>query len=137
MTRTKLQGIYSSRSSKNAPLLAAVASKEKAARRCPNGREARPAARQKGRSWRAGRDAKLLRVGGLTKEDAPAIGGSVFQLGDVKGTVANVGRASGGSKGPVDFAQTEIEITKLMGKGEAAARRELMELHGDSVEVDV
>jgi topoisomerase IV subunit B len=24
-----------------------------------------------------------------------------------------------------------------MGKGEAAARRELMELHGDSVEVDV
>ena len=39
--------------------------------------------------------------------------------------------------GTVDFAQTEIEITKLMGKGEAAARRELMELHGDSVEVDV
>jgi len=28
-------------------------------------------------------------------------------------------------------------MTKLMGKGEAAARRELMELHGDSVEVDV
>ena len=28
-------------------------------------------------------------------------------------------------------------ITKLMGKGEAAARRELMELHGDAVEVDV
>ena len=27
--------------------------------------------------------------------------------------------------------------TKLMGKGEAAARRELMELHGDSVEIDV
>jgi topoisomerase-4 subunit B len=25
----------------------------------------------------------------------------------------------------------------LMGKGEAAARRELMELHGDAVEVDV
>jgi len=24
-----------------------------------------------------------------------------------------------------------------MGKGEAAARRELMELHGDAVEVDV
>ena len=33
--------------------------------------------------------------------------------------------------------QTEAEITKLMGKGEAAARRELMELHGDAVEVDI
>ena len=39
--------------------------------------------------------------------------------------------------GAVDFNQTEALITKLMGKGEAAARRELMELHGDSVEVDV
>jgi topoisomerase IV subunit B len=28
-------------------------------------------------------------------------------------------------------------ITKLMGKGEAASRRELMELHGDSVEIDI
>ncbi|MBZ0226103.1 MAG: type IIA DNA topoisomerase subunit B [Comamonas sp.] len=39
--------------------------------------------------------------------------------------------------GVFDFARTEAEITKLMGKGEAAARRELMELHGDGVEVDV
>jgi len=39
--------------------------------------------------------------------------------------------------GTFDNAQTETEITKLMGKGEAAARRELMELHGDSVEVDI
>ncbi len=39
--------------------------------------------------------------------------------------------------GAIDFGQTEALITKLMGKGEAAARRELMELHGDSVEVDV
>jgi topoisomerase-4 subunit B len=39
--------------------------------------------------------------------------------------------------GTVDFGQTEALITKLMGKGEAAARRELMELHGDSVEVDI
>jgi topoisomerase IV subunit B len=39
--------------------------------------------------------------------------------------------------GAVDFAATEVLITKLMGKGEAAARRELMELHGDSVEIDV
>jgi topoisomerase-4 subunit B len=39
--------------------------------------------------------------------------------------------------GEIDFGQTEALITKLMGKGEAAARRELMELHGDSVEVDV
>ena len=39
--------------------------------------------------------------------------------------------------GEVDFAQTEALITKLMGKGEAAARRELMELHGDTVEIDV
>ena len=39
--------------------------------------------------------------------------------------------------GNVDFAQTENLITKLMGKGEAAARRELMELHGDAVDIDV
>ena len=39
--------------------------------------------------------------------------------------------------GNVDFAQTEALITKLMGKGEAAARRELMELHGDTVEIDI
>ncbi|WBY02712.1 DNA topoisomerase IV subunit B [Ramlibacter tataouinensis] len=39
--------------------------------------------------------------------------------------------------GKRDFAGTEGLITKLMGKGEAAARRELMELHGDAVEVDV
>jgi topoisomerase IV subunit B len=36
-----------------------------------------------------------------------------------------------------DFTGTESLITKLMGKGEAAARRELMELHGDAVEVDI
>jgi topoisomerase-4 subunit B len=35
------------------------------------------------------------------------------------------------------LAATEALITKLMGKGEAAARRELMELHGDAVEVDI
>jgi topoisomerase-4 subunit B len=28
-------------------------------------------------------------------------------------------------------------MTKLMGKGEAASRRELMEIYGDSVEVDI
>jgi len=39
--------------------------------------------------------------------------------------------------GAMDFAATEALITKLMGKGEAAARRDLMELHGDSVEVDI
>ena len=39
--------------------------------------------------------------------------------------------------GAVDFLQTQNLITKLMGKGEAAARRELMELHGDTVEVDI
>ncbi len=39
--------------------------------------------------------------------------------------------------GTLDFLQTEGLIAKLMGKGEAAARRELMELHGDSVEVDI
>jgi hypothetical protein len=33
--------------------------------------------------------------------------------------------------------QTEGEITKFMGRGEAAARHELMELHGDAVEIDV
>ncbi len=39
--------------------------------------------------------------------------------------------------GLLDFAATEGLITQLMGKGEAAARRELMELHGDSIEIDV
>jgi topoisomerase IV subunit B len=35
------------------------------------------------------------------------------------------------------LAATTASLTRLMGKGEAAARRELMELHGDAVEVDV
>lgn len=39
--------------------------------------------------------------------------------------------------GSVDAAATTESLGRLMGKGEAAARRELMELHGDSVEVDV
>lgn len=39
--------------------------------------------------------------------------------------------------GQLDFGATTDSLTKLMGKGEAAARRELMELHGDDVEVDV
>ncbi|MEZ5664618.1 MAG: DNA topoisomerase IV subunit B [Burkholderiaceae bacterium] len=39
--------------------------------------------------------------------------------------------------GELDVAGTEALFTKLMGKGEAASRRELMELHGDAVEVDI
>lgn len=39
--------------------------------------------------------------------------------------------------GSFGFAATVASLTKLMGKGEAQARRDLMELHGDSVEVDV
>ncbi|HEY2561905.1 MAG TPA: DNA topoisomerase IV subunit B [Caldimonas sp.] len=35
------------------------------------------------------------------------------------------------------FAATAASLTKLMGKGEAQARRELMELRADAVEVDV
>ena len=35
------------------------------------------------------------------------------------------------------FDATVLSLGKLMGKGEAAARRELMELRGDAVEVDV
>jgi topoisomerase IV subunit B len=35
------------------------------------------------------------------------------------------------------FDATAVALGKLMGKGEAQARRELMELHGDAVEVDV
>jgi topoisomerase IV subunit B len=43
---------------------------------------------------------------------------------------------------PVSFGLLGLEgttaaLTRLMGKGEAQARRELMELHGDAVEVDV
>jgi len=37
----------------------------------------------------------------------------------------------------LDNAATENLMMQLMGKGEAAARRELMELHGDSIEIDV
>ena len=39
--------------------------------------------------------------------------------------------------GGFGFDATTSSLTKLMGKGEAQARRDLMELHGDSVEVDV
>ena len=39
--------------------------------------------------------------------------------------------------GQLDFGATTESLTRLMGKGEAAARRELMELHGDAIEVDV
>jgi len=39
--------------------------------------------------------------------------------------------------GASGVAAVTQSLTRLMGKGEAAARRELMELHGDSVEVDV
>jgi len=39
--------------------------------------------------------------------------------------------------GPLDHAGTENLMTQLMGKGEASARRELMELHGDSIEIDI
>lgn len=35
------------------------------------------------------------------------------------------------------FTETVSSLTRLMGKGEAQARRELMELHGDDVQVDV
>ncbi len=39
--------------------------------------------------------------------------------------------------GPLDLSTTEHLMNQLMGKGEAASRRELMELHGDAIEVDV
>ena len=39
--------------------------------------------------------------------------------------------------GEPGFDLTETSFNKLMGKGEAASRRELMELHGDEVEIDV
>ena len=39
--------------------------------------------------------------------------------------------------GALDSDATAASLNKLMGKGEAAARRELMEVHGDAVEVDV
>ncbi len=41
------------------------------------------------------------------------------------------------ANGAGGFDATAALLTKLMGKGEAASRRELMELHGDAVEVDV
>jgi topoisomerase IV subunit B len=39
--------------------------------------------------------------------------------------------------GDIDFSATERLITQLMGKGEAGARRELMELHGNEIEIDI
>ncbi len=39
--------------------------------------------------------------------------------------------------GEPGFGLTEVSFNKLMGKGEAASRRELMELHGDEVDIDV
>jgi topoisomerase-4 subunit B len=39
--------------------------------------------------------------------------------------------------GALDFTATVESLAKLMGKGEAQARRELMELHGDAVEIDI
>ena len=39
--------------------------------------------------------------------------------------------------GVLGFDETVALLTKLMGKGEAQARRDLMELHGDAIEVDV
>jgi topoisomerase-4 subunit B len=39
--------------------------------------------------------------------------------------------------GQLDFGDTVDFADKLMGKGEAQARRDLMELHGDAVEVDI
>jgi len=39
--------------------------------------------------------------------------------------------------GALGFDETVSSLTKLMGKGEAQARRDLMELHGDAIEVDV
>ena len=41
------------------------------------------------------------------------------------------------SFGELGFTATAGSLTRLMGKGEAQARRDLMELHGDEVEVDV
>ena len=38
--------------------------------------------------------------------------------------------------GERDFEATAQALHKLMGKGEAASRRELMELHGHTIEVD-
>ncbi len=39
--------------------------------------------------------------------------------------------------GALGFDETTASLTRLMGKGEAQARRDLMELHGDAIEVDV
>ena len=39
--------------------------------------------------------------------------------------------------GDLDFLATQFLMSQLMGKGEAQARRELMELHGDAIEVDI
>lgn len=39
--------------------------------------------------------------------------------------------------GAAGYEATAALMARLMGKGEAASRRALMELHGDAVEVDI
>ncbi|MEK8050763.1 DNA topoisomerase IV subunit B [Ideonella sp. DXS22W] len=39
--------------------------------------------------------------------------------------------------GAMTFDETVGSFNRLMGKGEAASRRELMEIHGDAVEIDI
>ena len=76
--------------------------------------------------------AGTLRSGWITRVDV------IAQLDAVYGRVTNpLSYALPVELGTMDFMQTENLITKLMGKGEAAARRELMELHGDAVEIDI
>ncbi|MDE1950213.1 MAG: DNA topoisomerase IV subunit B, partial [Burkholderiales bacterium] len=41
------------------------------------------------------------------------------------------------SFGALGFEATTSALTKLMGKGEAQARRDLMELRADTVEIDI
>lgn len=41
------------------------------------------------------------------------------------------------SLGQMSFSDTTSTMNHLMGKGEAAARRELMEIYGDTVEIDI
>ena len=39
--------------------------------------------------------------------------------------------------GALDAAGTQGPLNRLMGRGEAQVRRDLMEVHGDTVELDV
>ena len=87
-------------------------------------------ARQAAQGRRARRRLEHQPLQGPGRDERRAAVGHDAEPGDAA-PAAGRASASPASRPPT------ASLTKLMGKGEAPARRELMELHGDAVEVDV